>query len=186
MAFLDEVEKLKVVYRRNQTIDQSRPESTAEHSWHVALSALLLSEHADDNSLDLFKVVKMLLIHDLVEVYAGDTWLYDSSADQRVREDQSADALFSILPDDQAEDIRQLWDEFESNATAEAQYAAGIDALQPLSNWLLAGKVDEHHKQPRQSEVLQRKRHIERASSALWQLAQGIISRSTSKGLYRS
>jgi putative hydrolases of HD superfamily len=186
MAFLTEIERLKVVYRRNHTIDRSRPESSAEHSWHVALMALILFEHAADDGMDVVKVLKMLLIHDLVEVYAGDTWLYDQDrvTDQEDRESQSAAQLFALLPDDQAAVLRQLWIEFESRSTAEARYAAAIDALQPLSNWLLAGSSDESDGRPSQSQVLERKRHIEDASEALWSLAKRVIAESTEKGFY--
>jgi putative hydrolases of HD superfamily len=186
MAFLTEIEKLKVVYRRNQTINRSRPESSAEHSWHVALMALILFEHAADGGMDVFKVLKMLLIHDLVEVYAGDTWLYDQDrvADQEDRESQSAAKLFSLLPDDQAVDLRQLWTDFESRSSAEAKYAAAIDALQPLSNWLLAGSADEPGERPSQSQVLERKRHIGDASQALWSLAKRVVAESAEKGFY--
>lgn len=104
LAFLNEVEKLKIVYRRNMTIDRTRRENSAEHSWHLALFALVLGEHSSERGLDMFKVVKMLLIHDLVEVYAGDTWAYDPDAGiaQADKELQSAYALFGILPEDQA------------------------------------------------------------------------------------
>jgi putative hydrolases of HD superfamily len=187
VAFINEIERLKVVYRRNRTIDRSRYESSAEHSWHVALMALLLSEYADNQALDLFKVTRMLLIHDLVEIYAGDTWLYDAdcSEEQGEQEASAAARLFALLPDDQAAELHSLWQEFESRSSPEAAYAAAIDALQPLSNHLLAGDALADEACPSEAEVLARKHHIGESSEALWQLAQTLIDESTKKGLYR-
>lgn len=187
VAFINEVERLKVVYRHNRTKDRSRRESSAEHSWHVALMAILLAEHADGNSLDMFRVVRMLLIHDLVEIYAGDTWLYDTEATktQGVEEASSAARLFALLPDDQAAEFASLWQEFETESSREAEYAAAIDALQPLTNHLLTGDPQADEPRPSRADVLARKRHIGQSSEALWQLAQSVIEASTEKGLYR-
>src|SRR5215207_80229 len=122
LAFLNEVEKLKLIYRRNKTIDQTRYENSAEHSWHVALMALILAEHTDTPNVDLFRVVKMLLIHDLVEIYAGDTWLYDVQATlvQAENETLAAKRLFELLPEDQSAEFHDLWQEFDARATPEA------------------------------------------------------------------
>jgi putative hydrolase of HD superfamily len=187
LAFLDEIEKLKLVYRRNQTIDRSRFENSAEHSWHVALMALVLAEHAGSPALDVLKVVKLLLIHDLVEIYAGDTWIYDIQAakDQAQREALSADQIFGMLPTDQAAEFRALWDEFAARDTPEARFAAAIDALQPLTNHLLSGMADPAEPAPTRDEVIERKRHIAASSPALWEVAQSIIAASARAGLYR-
>ena len=187
LAFLDEIEKLKVVYRRNQTVDRARFENSAEHSWHVALMALVLAEHAGRPALDVLKVVKLLLIHDLVEIYAGDTWIYDAQAakDQAQREARSAQRLFGMLPADQAAAFRALWDEFEARNTPESSFAAAIDALQPLTNHLLSGAADPAEPTPTRDEVIQRKRHIAASSPALWKAAQSIIEASARAGLYR-
>jgi len=187
IQFLNEIEKLKVVYRRNKTVAPVRFENSAEHSWHVALMALLLSEHANNDALDLLKVVKMLLIHDLVEIYAGDTWLYDvdAAARQGDKEAAAADKLFALLPADQATEFRSLWDEFEARESAEATYAASIDALQPLLNHLLTSEQPEEPR-PTTLDVLQRKRHIAHGSEALWAVAQAVIEQSTAEGLYRA
>jgi putative hydrolases of HD superfamily len=187
VAFLNEIERLKVIYRRNRTLDPSRWESSAEHSWHVALMALVLSEHADSDALDLFKVVRMLLIHDLVEIYAGDTWLYDAKARETQAEGESlaASRLFRLLPDDQAAEFQALWQEFESRSSPEAAYAAAIDGLQPLANHLLTGDPKADEVRPSKADVLARKRHMGESSGALWRLAQSLIEASTRKGLYR-
>ncbi len=190
MHFLNEVERLKVIYRRNRTVDQSRFENSAEHSWHVALMAMVLLEHAEDpSSIDILRVVQMLLIHDLVEVYAGDTWIYDQVAadTQDARETAAAEILFGILPDDQAENWRALWEEFEKKESSDARYAAAVDALQPLTNHLSANENSLRLEQnrPHRDEVLSRKRHIADASHSLWNYAKEVVKKSVAIGLYR-
>lgn len=185
-TFLNEIEKLKIVYRRNRTIDRARFENSAEHSWHVALMAIVLAEHADARGIDMFKVVKILLIHDLVEIYAGDTWLYDAAATntQTVREQASASTLYGLLPATQASEFTALWQEFEERSTPEAKFAAAIDALQPLVNHLLTGSPDDDGPRPPVDAVLARKQQIGESAPALWELAKSIINRSAQIGLY--
>lgn len=186
LAFLNEIEKLKIVYRRNRTIDRARFENSAEHSWHVALMALVLAEHAHTPDLDLFKVVKMLLLHDLVEIYAGDTWLYDVAATntQAAREQMSASTLYALLPATQANEFSALWQEFTARSTPEAKFAAAIDALQPLVNHLLTGSPDDDGSRPPVAAVLARKQPIGESAPALWELAKSIIDQSAQRGLY--
>lgn len=186
LAFLAEIEKLKIVYRRNRTIDRARFENSAEHSWHVALMALILAEHADGSELDLFKVVKMLLIHDLVEIYAGDTWLYDIAATntQAAREQTSASTLYALLPATQASEFTALWAEFTARTTPEAKFAAAIDALQPLLNHQLTGDPADDGPQPQVAAVLDRKQHIGESAASLWELAKGVIDQCAQRGLY--
>jgi putative hydrolase of HD superfamily len=162
LAFLNEVEKLKLIYRRNKTIDQTRYENSAEHSWHVALLALILAEHIDTPKVDLFRVVKMLLIHDLVEIYAGDTWLYDVQATlvQAENETSAANRLFELLPEDQAAEFHHLWNEFVERTTPEAAFAAAVDGLQPLMNHLLSGTPDAQEVLLSRRDVLRRKHYI--------------------------
>jgi putative hydrolases of HD superfamily len=185
-AFLSEIEKLKTIYRRNRTIDRARFENSAEHSWHLALMAIVLCEHADQPGLDLFKVVKMLLIHDLAEIHAGDTWLYDTEAvaSQQQREDAGAETLFGLLPSEQGDKLNSLRREFDARITPEARFAVAIDALQPLANHVLTGRPDDEDPKPHATEVLARKRHIEESSVVLWELAQRLISQSAADGLY--
>jgi len=186
LQFLDEIEKLKLVYRRNRTVDRSRFENSAEHSWNVALMALVLAEHADTRRLDLLKVVKMLLIHDLVEIHAGDTWIFDEAgaATQAEKETRAARELFGLLPADQAAAFEQLWHEFEARRSAEARFAASIDLLQPLANHLLSGSREDEEIKPTAQAVLARKRPIAESSASLWSVAQSLIERSREQGLY--
>jgi putative hydrolase of HD superfamily len=186
IEFLHEIEKLKVIYRRNVTIDHSRSENSAEHSWHVAVMALIFSEHSDNKNIDMSRVVKMLLIHDLVEVYAGDTWLFEvGDKNKKIeREKESADRLFSLLPDDQAREFHSLWEEFEERCSPEAIFAAAIDALQPLINCLLIGRGSEDVDKIEVSRMIESKQHIRLASDTLWDLAQHLIQLGTTRGLF--
>lgn len=186
MEFLNEVEKLKVVYRRNRVADRTRYENSAEHSWHVALMALVLAEHADGASLDILKVLKMLLVHDLVEIDAGDTWAYDVGGQHSSRsvEQASAERIFSLLPTNQAIEFLLLWDEFNAQSSPEARFAASIDSLQPLSNHVISGEPSEQEARPTRDRVIARKRHIAESSKELWRIAQDLIDESVTKGLY--
>lgn len=186
LAFVREAEKLKVILRRNRVVDGSRYENAAEHSWHVALMATVLMEHADANGLDRLRVLEMLLVHDLVEVDAGDTWLYSEvdRIDQLRAEREAAERLFGLLPSPDGRRLRELWEEFEARTTPEAQYAAAIDALQPLLNHLMSGSPSDEACKPHVEEVLAKKMHIRDASRPLWDAAVAIIEESSRRGLY--
>jgi putative hydrolases of HD superfamily len=147
IQFIVEIDKLKAIIRRTTLIDRSRDENSAEHSWHIALMAPLLAEYSDQ-LVDVFKVVKMLLVHDVVEIDAGDTYCYDVAAnlDKADREQTAADRLFGLLPSDQAAEFRSLWEEFETNVTADAKFANALDRLQPfLNNYHTQGKQWQSH-----------------------------------------
>ncbi|HEY1686525.1 MAG TPA: HD domain-containing protein [Tepidisphaeraceae bacterium] len=135
IRFIVEIDRLKAICRRTMLIDRSRDENSAEHSWHIALMAPLLAEYADAK-VDLLKVMKMLLVHDVVEIDAGDTYCYDASAhaDKAQREQAGAKRIFGLLPSDQATEFRALWEEFEAAKTPEAKFANAMDRLQPLIN----------------------------------------------------
>lgn len=134
IEFIVTIDQLKDITRQSITIGSRRNENDAEHSWHLAVMAILLSEYAEEQNIDLLKVIKMVLIHDLVEIYAGDTYCYDEKAneDKAEREQEAAQRLFSILPQDQGEEIMSLWREFEEMETYEAAFAACLDRFQPL------------------------------------------------------
>ena len=142
--FLVEIDKLKKVLRQTWLLDQSRYENDAEHSWHIAMAAMLFLEYADDPQVDLLRVIKMLLVHDLVEIDAGDTYAYDEKAclDQPEREQKAAERIFGLLPPDQSAEFRGLWEEFEARQTPEARYAAALDRFQPLlHNYRTGGRA---------------------------------------------
>lgn len=129
-----EIDKLKTVLRKTFLIDKSRLENTAEHSWHISLMAVVLLEHANDPTLDLNRIIRMLLLHDLVEIDAGDTFAYDAKGyqDKEEREQAAANRLFGLLPEDSQEEWMTLWREFEDGVTPEAKYAAALDRLHPV------------------------------------------------------
>ena len=133
LAFVLELEKLKNIYRQTLVLHEDRQENDAEHSFHLALMAAVLAEHARE-PVDVLHVMKMVLIHDAVEVDAGDTYAYDTAgnATKQERELRAADRIFALLPDDQAKEYRALWDEFEARETPEAKFANTLDRIQPL------------------------------------------------------
>ncbi|WP_232375708.1 HD domain-containing protein [Mesorhizobium comanense] len=141
LAFIFEVEKLKTVLRKTPLLDKSRVENDAEHTWELALMAMVLVEHSNE-PVDLLRVLKMLLIHDIVEIDAGDTFAFGSVglSDQADREMRAAERIFALLPTDQALEFRALWDEFEAKASAESRFANAMDRLQPfLHNFFTEG-----------------------------------------------
>ncbi|GIH22477.1 hydrolase [Acrocarpospora phusangensis] len=133
IAFILEIDKLKRVLRRNLLMDGSRRENDAEHSWYLAMLALVLAEHAEPG-VDLGRVVRMLLVHDIVEIDAGDTFIYDVVAveAQAAAEIAAAERLFGLLPEEQAREFRALWEEFEARETPEARFAKALDRLAPM------------------------------------------------------
>lgn len=184
IAFIIEIDKLKHVYRRTFLMDGSRAENDAEHSWHLAMMAMLLSEHAQEEQLDILHIMKMVLIHDIVEIDAGDTYLYDEQAahDKSEREQRAADRLFTMLPDEQAQEFRALWDEFETKETPEAKFATSLDRMQPLlHNYHTQGKSWQQHGVT-SDRVLQRCSEIGIGSTALWEYAQRLIHEAVKKG----
>lgn len=187
LGFSDEIEKLKIVYRQNMTINGERQENSAEHSWHLALMAILLSDYASNaRNINILKVVKMLLIHDLVEIDTGDTFLYDDKQNESKseREQATAKRLFGMLPDNLGNELMDLWLEFEETRTDDAKFAASLDAYQPLSNHLLSkGKGIIKH-QIKTKRVIESKKHIEDGAPMLWDIAKELIQKSEDEGLY--
>jgi putative hydrolase of HD superfamily len=153
--FLIEIDKLKLIKRQTRLLcDKSRQENDAEHSWHLALYVMILREYSNIQDLDWLKVIRLVLIHDLVEIYAGDVFVYDHKmqAERNDREIKAANQLFSMLPNDQYQEIMGLWEEFESRSTPEAKFAAVVDRLQPFlhnyfsdgGTWLQATVTKSH------------------------------------------
>ena len=184
VRFIIEVDKLKEVFRQTLLTQSRRNENDAEHSWHLCLIVLVLSEHANSPKLDVLRVLKMLLIHDIVEIDAGDTFAYDTAriADQPEREARAADRIFGLLPEDQCREFRALWDEFEQRATPEAKFAAAIDRFQPvLQNCLTEGTAWRQHGVT-SDRVIARNRHIADGSAELWTYAARMIADAVNAG----
>jgi putative hydrolase of HD superfamily len=181
--FLMEADRLKTVIRGNRIADGSRRENTAEHSWHLAMFAMVLSEHALE-PVDLWRVVQMLLLHDLVEIEAGDTPLYDTdgAVGQAEREQAAADVLFGLLPPDQGMAFRAMWDEFEAAATADARFAKACDRLQPvLLNHVVGGGTwtDFDFDEGKERALTSR---IALGSPALWAVAETVFADAVANG----
>ncbi|QNS02678.1 HD domain-containing protein [Streptomyces xanthii] len=187
LTFLVEVDRLKTVLRQSPLAAADRRENDAEHSWHLAMMVGVLAEHSD-RPVDVGHTVQLVLVHDLVEIYAGDTPLYDSAAgaDQEEREAAAADELFGLLPDDQARRMRALWDEFEERRTPEARFAKAMDRLQPLLlNWMARGGT---WRTPgvTADDVRARKAVIGDASGSLWEAGRRLIDEGEQRGWART
>ncbi|MDE6567393.1 MAG: HD domain-containing protein [Lachnospiraceae bacterium] len=172
-AFCREIDKEKQIGRQTYLADGSRKENDAEHAWHMAVMTLLLSEYSNEE-IDVLKTISLLLIHDLVEIYAGDTYAYDETGkqSQREREEQAADRLFDMLPEDQGRYMRDLWEEFEAEETREAKFARTMDHLQPLMlNDASEGKSWQEHG-VRLEQVMRRNERTAEGSETLWNYAK--------------
>ena len=186
IRFIIEIDRLKQIYRQTYLTDGSRFENSVEHSWHLAMMVLVLSEYANDGDLDLSRVIKMVLIHDIVEIDAGDTFLYDDnmSKDQKEREANAADRIFNLLPVDQAESFREIWDEFEACQTREAKFAAALDRLQPmLHNVITKGKSWLQHG-VKKNQVERKSCHMKEGSAVLWDYALKLLESAEADGYF--
>ncbi|MFP5272892.1 HD domain-containing protein [Coleofasciculus sp.] len=177
IQFILEIDKLKGILRQTRLIDDSRPENSAEHSWHLALMAIILAEYAP-SQVDLGRAIIMVLLHDLVEIDAGDTFCYDvqGNQDKAIREEKAATRIFGMLPEDQGQSLREIWAEFEAAATPTAQFAVALDRLQPLllnqqnqgGTWQLYGIT--------QDQVMQRMTPVQDGTPQLWALVEQIVA----------
>lgn len=185
LKFLIEVDKMKGILRQTLTADGAKRENDAEHSWHFALAAIIFKEYAHSDIIDFDRVVRMALVHDLVEVYAGDTFAYDKKGyeDKEKREKEAADKLFSILDEEQGNELKGLWVEFEQNATPEAKYANALDRFMPL---LLNFKTEGHTWKLRDditsASVYERMEPVKYGIPPLWEVVCGIIEESVKRG----
>lgn len=187
LRFVIEVDKLKTVLRQSPLAAMDRRENDAEHSWHLALMVILLTEHADE-PIDVGHTIKLVVIHDLVEIYAGDTPLHDLEAgeNQQAREEAAADRLFALLPADQAAEFHALWDEFEGRHTPEARFAKAMDRFQPiLLNWMVKGGTWDAPGVTADG-VRSRTRGIGDASTALLQARDTLLDESERQGWVRA
>jgi putative hydrolase of HD superfamily len=183
VRFILEVDRLKEILRQTVLTQSRRRENDAEHSWHLALCALVLAEHANV-PVDVLKVLKMVVLHDLVEIDAGDTFAYDTAglAGQHAREALAADRVFGLLPEDQGRAFRALWDEFEARETPEARFAAALDRFQPmLLNAHTEGYAWRQHGVTH-PQVVGRNAHVAEGSTALWAYVARMIAEAVERG----
>ena len=182
--FIKEIEKLKSVTRFNRTLD-GRFENSAEHSWQGAIAAIVLQDYYPEK-LKMEKVISMLLIHDLGEIYAGDTWVFDDEKKihSHDRELESIEKTMSLLPEDKYLNMKNLWLEFEKGQSAESRYARVIDALVPLINHLEVSELNYNPDNITADMVLEKKKFIKSESEELWKLTEDLIQESVERGLY--
>ena len=184
LQFLAESDKMKNILRQTYVTDKSRRENSAEHSWHFALTALTLYEYCGIEGVDINRVIKMALVHDLVEIYAGDTPAYDAkgNVDKDEREKEAADKLFSLLPDEQAAEYRSLWEEFDRMETPDAFYGSAVDRLQSFHNIYLSGAHPWIKYAVTADKIYKRMMPVKTALPELWEYVERVVNEGIEKG----
>ena len=187
LLFLAEADKMKSVLRQTRLADRSRQESDAEHSWHFALTAMTLYEYCGLKGVNIDRVIKMALVHDLVEIYAGDTFAYDAVGNdsKEEREKEAADKLFSLLPTEQAYEYRLLWEEFDLMQTPDAIYASAIDRLQSHHNIHLSGGYTWEIHGITADKIYKRMTPVKTALPELWEYVERTVKEGLVKGYIR-
>ncbi|MGN1480399.1 HD domain-containing protein [Porcipelethomonas sp.] len=182
--FIIEIDKLKSIRRQTLIIDEDRQENDAEHSWHLAMLAFLLEEYSNEK-IDVLKTIKMVLVHDIVEIDAGDTYCYDKEGykTKADREQKAADRIFGILPEDQGKEIMNLWTEFERQDTPESKFASVLDRLQPLLLNYTKGGISWKNHNVKSSQVRERNLCVKDGSEELYDLIMNIIDDAVQKGM---
>lgn len=184
VAFIKEIDKLKYIQRKTKLFNSNRPENDAEHSWHLAMMTIILAAHSDQ-PIDVLKVLKMVLIHDIVEIDAGDTFLYNSTKSHINTEEElmAANRIFGLLPSEQAEELIAIWQEFEEGITDEAKFAKTMDRFEPLlQNASNNGGTWEEFNVPYE-QVYEKKKVISNSSASIWNYAEQLLNESVEKGI---
>jgi putative hydrolase of HD superfamily len=184
IEFIKEIDKLKYIQRRTKLFNSDRNENDAEHSWHLAVMAIILSQHAN-KEIDILKVVKMVLIHDLVEIDAGDTFIYDTAKNHTNTEEEllAAKRIFGILPEKQAQELIAIWEEFEAGKSDEAKFARSMDRLEPLLQNASNGGGTWKEFGVHYDKVYEKKKVIKEGSAPLWNYAEKLLNDSVEKGI---
>ncbi len=184
--FIKEIDKIKYIQRKTKLFHSDRPENDAEHSWHLAMMTIVLAEHSDV-PVDVLKVLKMVLIHDIVEIDAGDTFIYDTQKNHSNTENElkAAKRIFGLLPDEQANELIAIWQEFEAGETPEARFAKAMDRIEPLlqntsNNGGTWREFDVDY-----SKVFEKKKVIAQGSATLWKFAENLLNESVEKGILK-
>ena len=187
IEFIREIDKLKYIFRKTKLINSDRPENDAEHSWHLAMMAIVLAGHANE-PIDLEKVMKMVLIHDIVEIDSGDVFAYDTtkSHDNFDEELKAARRIFGILPKEQAEEFLNIWIEFEEMKTPESKFARALDRLEPLLQNASNNGGTWREFDVKFDKVIEKKKAIKDGSEELWKFAKQLIDESVEKGILSS
>lgn len=186
IEFIKEIDKLKYIQRKTKLLNSDRNENDAEHSWHLAVMAVILSQHSNTN-IDLLKVIKMVLIHDIVEIDAGDTFIYDTQKNHTNTEEEllAAKRIFGILPTEQAEELIAIWEEFEAGKTDEAKFAKSMDRLEPLlQNTSNNGGTWREYNVDFET-VYEKKKVIKNGSEVIWEYAENLLNDNVEKGILK-
>ena len=186
VSFIKEIDKLKYIQRKTKLFNSDRPENDAEHSWHLAMMTIVLAEHSD-KPIDVLKVVKMVLIHDIVEIDAGDIFIYDTVKNHNNTEEElkAAKRIFGLLPTEQAQEFIAIWEEFEAGITNEAKFAKTMDRFEPLlQNVSNNGGTWAEFNVPYQK-VYDKKKAMKVGSSTIWNYAENLINESVERGILK-
>ncbi|HFK5586177.1 TPA: HD family hydrolase [Elizabethkingia anophelis] len=184
--FIKEIDKLKYIQRRTKLFNSDRNENDAEHSWHLAMMAVVLADHANE-PVDILKVVKMVLIHDIVEIDAGDTFIYDAQKNHSNTDEErlAAQRIFGILPNEQAKELIAIWEEFEAGETPEAKFARAMDRLEPLLQNTSNNGGTWNTPGVNYTKVYAKKVAIKDGAENIWEYAEGLINDSVEKGILK-
>lgn len=184
VSFIKEIDKLKYIQRRTKLFNSNRHENDVEHSWHLAMMTLVLSEYSD-KPIDILKVLKMVLIHDIVEIDAGDTFIYDTTKSHTNTQEESVAAtrIFGLLPEEQANEFISIWEEFEKGITNEAKFAKAMDRFEPLLQNISNNGGTWVEFNVGYNTVYNKKKVIEDGSVSLWKYAEQLLNESVEKGI---
>ncbi len=183
IEFIKEIDKLKYIQRKTRLLNSDRPENDAEHSWHLAVMAIVLAGHSNE-AVDILKVVKMVLIHDIVEIDAGDVFIYDTTKNHTNTDEErlAAERIFGLLPTEQAKELIAIWEEFEAGETSEAKFARSMDRLEPLlQNFSNSGGTWQEY-DVKYETVVEKKKKIAEGSAVIWEYADQLLKDSVDKG----
>ena len=186
ISFIKEIDKIKYIQRKTKLFNSDRPENDAKHSWHLAMMTIVLAEHAD-TPVDVLKVLKMVLIHDIVEIDAGDTFIYDTTKSHTNTDNElmAAKRIFGLLPGEQADEFIAIWEEFETGETNEAKFAKSMDRLEPLLQNTSNDGGTWKEFDVDYDKVYEKKKVIKDGSTSLWNYAENLINESVDKGILK-
>ncbi|MDN3673461.1 HD domain-containing protein [Flavobacterium branchiarum] len=184
--FIKEIDKIKYIQRKTKLFNSDRSENDAEHSWHLAVMAIVLAEHSDAE-IDVLKVVKMVLIHDIVEIDAGDTFIYDTKKSHSNTDEErlAANRIFGLLPREQAKEFIEVWEEFEAGESNEAKFAKAMDRLEPLLQNTSNNGGTWNEFGVNYAKVYEKKNVIKEGSNSIWNYAEKLIDESVDRGILK-
>lgn len=184
--FIKEIDKIKYIQRKTKLFHSNRNENDAEHSWHLAMMTLVLAEHSNE-PIDVLKVLKMVLVHDIVEIDAGDTFIYDTQKDHTNTEEErkAANRIFGLLPKEQANEFIDIWEEFETGETAEAKFARTMDRLEPLLQNVSNEGGTWREYGVHYDKVFEKKKSMEEGSAVIWNYTKNLLEESVRKGFLK-